>query len=339
MTTAEPADLAVQLEDCRQKLRDTQSTLRLEGLARLMQEDIDPLPLLAEIGICLEDPEESIRLVAVTILSKVGGGAVGHLIAATRAEQPLQVRVAAIAALGRLKGEAQPAIGILIECLGGDDQNLRTNALLSLSQIGVPAVPQLIACLGAESENLQTGAIDALGWMGPPAMAAVGSLKAALPGLSLPVRLADYAALAKITGDSAEALPLLQAELGNPDAQVRRICIERMGELLALATHALPALLPRLQDESGEARAATALALARIKAQCDEAVEGLIPLLKDAHRESRINAAIALATIGPGAQAALPVLNTLTTDRDERIAEFAAAAIRSIEGHNAKESN
>jgi HEAT repeat protein len=332
MTNGSPADQAVILEDCRQKLHETHNSMRLVGLARLMLEDIDPSPLLNEIRSCLQDPEESVRQVAVAVLPKVGRSAVDPLISATRTQQPLQVRIAAVAALGRLKGEAQPAIEPLIECLGDEEQNLRTNAILSLSQIGEPAVPHLLACLGTEQENIQIGAIDALGWMGPPAMAAVGSLKTALPGLSLSAQLAGYAALAKITGDAAEGLPMLLAQLGHQDAPIRRISIERTGELLSMAADALTVLLPCLLDPSSEVRAATALALVRIKAQCDEAVETLIPLLKDAHPEARINATIALATIGPAAQTALPDLNTLTNDPDKRLAGIAAAAIQRIEG-------
>ncbi len=334
MINTAPANLDLLLEGCRQQLRDAHSLVRLAGLARLMPEDIDPSSLLDEIRLCLEDPDGSVRQLAVSVLPRVGTGAVDTLISATRTEQPLQVRIAAVAALGRLKGLARPAIGSLIECLGDEERNLRTNAILSLSRIGEPAVPQLIACLGSRDENVQRGAIDALGWIGPPAMAAVEGMKMALPECSLPVQAAGYAALVKITGDVAEGLPMLLARLGHQEAAVRRICIERLGELREMATSAFSSILPCLQDQSGEVRAATALALVRIKAQCAEAVGMLIPVLSDTHPEARINAAIALATIGPAAQTALPALNPLTADPDHRTAEIAAAAIRSIEGRN-----
>jgi HEAT repeat protein len=332
MINETPIKPAMVMEDCRRKLCDAHSSVRLEGLAQLMQENIEFSTLLGEIGNCLEDPEESVRQVAVAVLPKAGRGAVDPLISATRTQQPLQVRIAAVAALGRMKSGAQPAVGALIECLGDKEQHLRTNAALALGQIGEPAVPQLLACLGAEPENFRTEVIDALGWIGTPASAAVGSLKAALPELSLSARLAGYAALVKITGDPTEGLPMLLAELGHPEAQVRQTCIERTGELQTMATDALAAILPCLQDQSGEVRAATALALVRIKAQCVEAIEMLIPLLNDAHPEVRTNAAIALATIGSAAQNALPALNTLKTDPDARLAGLAAAAIQHIEG-------
>ena len=334
MINTAPEYLAVLLEGCRQKLRDADSMVRLAGLARLMSEDINPSSLLDEIRLCLEDPDESVRQLAVSVLPRVGEGAVDPLLSATRTPQPLQVRIAAVAALGRMKAEARPAIGSLIECLGHEEQSMRSNAILSLSQIGEPTVPQLLACLGSESENVQIGAIDALGWMGAPAMAAVGSMKAALPERSFPVQVAGYAALVKISGDVTEGLPMLLAQLGHQDASVRRICIERLGELRETAVSAFPSILSCLQDQSGEVRAAAALALVRIKAQCAEALEMLIPLLTDAHPEARFKAALALATIGPTAQTALPALNTLKTDPDECIAGIAAAAIRSIEGRN-----
>ena len=165
-------------------------------------------------------------------------------------------------------------------------------------------------------------------------MAAVGSMKAALSERSLRVQMAGYAALVKITGDVTEGLPMLLAQLGHREASVRRISIERLGELREMAASAFSSILPCLQDQSGEVRAAAALALVRIKAQCAEAVEMLIPLLSDAHPETRFNTALALATIGPAAQTAMPSLNTLTADPDQHIAEIAAAAIRSINGRN-----
>jgi HEAT repeat protein len=333
MTAASTISAGV-LEECRQQLQDGRSLMRQAALARLMATagDADLSPLFQDIRICLEDPDEEVRQMAVAVLLKAGGTAAGFLVSATRPPQPINVRMAAVVALGQLKTEAQAAIEAMIECLGDDDRVLRTNAALALSRIGAPAVPRLVACLAAGDENVQIGAMDALGWMGPVARAAVEDLKAIAAKLELSARLADYGALVKITGHAAEGLPMLLAQLDHPQAAVRQTCIERMGELREKAAEAFAAIQPCLQDASGAIRAAAALALVRIKTQCPEAVEALIALLQDPDQNARINAAIALATIGPPAQAALRALKNLTGDPDERLCGIAAAAIQSIEG-------
>ncbi len=319
------------MTETRQNLDSHHSPTRLATLARLMIADADVSPLLEDISLCLEDPDEGVRQLAAALLPKAGPGAVGHLIMALDTRQPLPVRQAAVTALGGLGPGAQSAVAPLIACLADEDPVLRANAVLALSRIGAPAVERLTASLTCGDERLQLGAIEALGWIGPDALSAVGMLKAISPQLPHETLMAKHAAMVKITGLAVEGVPLLVARLDQPDARIRRICLQRLAELRETAAEAIDPMLNCLKDPSGDVRAAAALALACIKAHSPEAVEALTRSLEDPHPPARTHAAIALGSIGPPAQAALTRLQQLQADPDEGIAATATAAIQHIQ--------
>jgi len=327
------------MTEMRHKLDSQHSPTRLTTLARLMIADADVSPVLEEISLCLEDPDEGVRQLAAALLPKAGPSAVGHLIAALDPQQPQSVRHAAVTALGGLGPDAQSAVVPLIACLTDEDPVLRANAVLALSRIGAPAIQGLTASLTSEDERIRIGAIEALGWMGPDARPAVGTLKAIFPQLSVETLMANHAALVKISGLAAEGVPMLVTRLDHPDARIRRICLERLAELRETAAEAIGPMLICLKDSSGEVRAAAALALACIKAHGTEVVGALIPLLEDPHPPARTHAAIALSTMGASAQPALPSLEKLQADPDENVAATATAAIQLIQKQPKKKAD
>jgi HEAT repeat protein len=79
-------------------------------------------------------------------------------------------------ALGRIGGEAVPA---LIQALSHPNVEVRVQATRALALIGAraqPAVPELSRLLGDENEEVRRGAARALGQIGPAAGAAVPAL-------------------------------------------------------------------------------------------------------------------------------------------------------------------
>ncbi len=327
------------MTETRQNLDSHHSPTRLATLARLMIADADVSPLLEEISVCLEDPDEGVRQLAAALLPKAGPGAVDHLIMALDARQPPSVRQAAVTALGGLGPDAPSAVEPLIACLADEDPVLRTHAVLALSRIGTPAVEGLTACLTCGDERMRLGAIEALGWIGPDALPAVGILKAISPQLPVETLMAQHAALVKINGLAAEGVPMLVARLDHPDARIRRICLERLAELREIAAEATGPMLICLKDPAGEVRAAAALALACIKSHGTEVVEALTKLLEDPHPPARTHAAIALSTMGASALPALPSLQQLQADTDEGVAATASAAIQHIQKQPKKKAD
>jgi len=327
------------MTETRQKLDSHHSPTRLTTLARLMIADADMSPLLKEISLCLEDPDEGVRQLAAAVLPKAGPGAVGRLIMALDTRQPLSVRQAAVTALGGFGPDAQSAVAPLIACLADEDSVLRANAVLALSRIGAPAVEGLTASLASEDERVRLGAIEALGWIGPDARPSVGTLKAIFTQLPLETLMASHAAVVKITGLAAEGVSMLVARLDHPDARIRRICLELLAELREIAAEAVGPILTCLKDPVEEVRAAAALALACIKVHGTEAVEALTQLLEDPHPPARTHAAIALSTMGASAQPALTRLQQLQADPDESVAATATAAIQHIKKQPKKKAD
>lgn len=322
--------LSIQLKEIIVKLQDKRAWIRQSTLVELLVIESDIISILEPISVCLSDVEKDTRLLAIPVLEKTEKHAVPYLIAAIGLNQPREVRISAISALGRLKNLAIPAIELLCECLHEEDSVLRINAGLSLSQIGIAILPSLKIIMQSSDERAKEAAVNAIGWIGIDAHEFAAELKTVAEEASPFINIACQAALVKITGLIEEGLPNLLSELDNPTPLIREKCVECIGELGELAVEAFPALLTRLQDPSGPVRAAAALALIRIKANCPETVDSLISLLSDEDCEAKKNAGIALATIGPPAEAALPTLNMMKSDSDEFTVCLVKVAINKI---------
>jgi HEAT repeat protein len=312
------------------QLQEPQNPLRPAALAQLLQSQWDTDQVLPAVSECLQDSSAMTRELAVLVLEKAGAPALDALIQATDTQQPLPVRIAAAAALGRLGGSAAPAVASLSRCVLSEQILLRDTAALALGFIGAAAVPALSALLQSDDDPIKMAALSALGRIGPPARAVIADLKNLCTAAGPALQPAACAALIKISGDPAEALPMLLEGLQHPDETVRKESIEHLGLLQTLARPTLSPLLPCLQDPAPAVRAACALALVRIDPQGTQITDALLPLLQDAEPEPRINAAIALGTIGPAAAAAVPGLTQMQNDADPKLAAIAGAALQRI---------
>lgn len=286
---------------------------------------------IPDVSSCLADEDETTRELAVLVLEQAGASAVAPLIAATQDSQPAGVRIAAVAALGRIGPPAGTAAEPLCSCLEGDDDQLREHASLALGQIGIDALPPLIVRLGSADSRVQTAALNAIGYMGKDAGTAVEAVSGLCQAESLPLRLAACSVLVRISADPSQGLPVLLAAMEHEDGAIRKESVERIGELRDLVVEALPALRNCLGDREAAVRAAATLALARIPGGAAQAVAQLTTLLEDSDPEVCLNACIALGTVGPEAEAALPRLQTLNGGHDRRVADMALAAIERIE--------
>jgi HEAT repeat protein len=285
---------------------------------------------IPDVSSCLADEDETTRELAVLVLEQAGASAVAPLTAATQDSQPAGVRIAAVAALGRIGPPAGTAAEPLCRYLEGDDDQLREHAALALGQIGIDALPPLIVQLGSADSRVQTAALNAIGYMGKDAGTAVEAVSGLCQAESLPLRLAACSVLVRISADPSQGLPVLLAAMEHEDGAIRKESVERIGELRDLAVEALPALRNCLGDREAAVRAATALTLARIPGGAAQTIALLTALLDDSDPDVIVNACMALATAGPEAAAALPRLQTLRNDPDQRTAGLAAAAIERI---------
>ena len=303
----------------------------LAALAGLLNPDVDPAPHLAGVAACLDHPEEPVRQLTAAVLGRIGAPAVPWLVLALLPEQPTAVRV--IAALGLASAGPSAAGGIreLCRCLTAPDEGLRNAASVALGKIGAPATASLELMLRFPDPITLAAAVAALALIGPPAAQAAGSLDALAVRSPLPLQLACASALVRITGNPARGLPILLGALANQDPAIRKLSLDRIGELQENGGAAAPYLIHSLRDPEPQVRAAAALAIARIHVPAAQSLSPLIMLLEDPAPEVRVHAAVALSAFGREAAQALPHLQAHALDSDANVAAAASAAAGMIE--------
>ena len=303
----------------------------LAALAGMLNPEVDPAPHLERVAACLDYPEEPVRLLAAVVLGRIGAPAVSALTRGLVPEQPTVVRV--IAALGMASAGPEAAGGIreLCRCLTSPDEGLRNAASVALGKIGAPAAASLELMLRFPDPNTLAAAVSALAMIGPPAAQIAGSLDALAARATLPLQLACASALACVTGDPARGLPILLGALGSPDPAIRKLSLDRIGELQQAGGGAAPYLLHALNDPEPPVRAAAALAIARVRVPAAQSLAQLTWLLDDPAPEVRIHASIALSALGREAAQALPQLRTHAQDSNANVASAASAAAGMIE--------
>jgi HEAT repeat protein len=303
----------------------------LAGLAGLLNPEVDPAPHMDGVAACLDHPAEPVRLLAAVVLGRIGANAAPSLVRGLLPEQPATVRV--VAALGLASAGPAAASGIreLCRCLTSPDEGLRNAASVALGKIGAPATASLELMLRFPDPNTLAAAVSALAMIGPPAAQAAGSLDALAARAPLPLQLACASALARVTGDPARGLPILLGALASPDPAIRKLSLDRIGEMQQAGGGAAPYLLNALNDPEAPVRAAAALAIARVRIPAAQSLAQLIWLLDDPAPEVRVHASIALSALGREAAQALPQLRAHAQDPDANAASAAKAAAGLIE--------
>ena len=226
-------------------------------------------------------------------------GNVADLIAALRADKPLDSVLAAIrqlAALGPLAAEAVPALAVL---LNQDHQAVRTAATYALGAIGDPAVATLVARLeeagqtgweeGApaswnESAVRMMDEANALGAIGPPAFAPFTGL---LESAGEWGRINAAFALGEMDSQAEEAVPALTRCLDDDSHRVVRTALDALGMIGRGADQVVPRM---------------GRFLAESRPDWEEVLAGKRAWV--ARDQVRINAAMAMARLGSGAAAA-----------------------------------
>lgn len=199
--------------------------------------------------IALQDGSQDVRIEAVKSLGKLRSdeatAAIVPLIEASTATDGLaglspggirmaqasagmlDVRVAALEALGRIGSEG--AIRALIGALAKDDpSSSRSPVRLALVNAGKPAVPQLVAALsGALSSSTTAGAALVLG-----ALHAKEGLEPTVRAMQRGALPLEHGLRALATLGAPEALPAVLELLSDSDPTVRREAVHAASELL-----------------------------------------------------------------------------------------------------------
>jgi HEAT repeat protein len=314
-----------------ERLAGPQSEVRATALADLLQPDADPRPHLERVGACVNDPSESVRLLALPVLGRIGAPAAAYLASVLDPRQPDSIRAVAAAVIAGIGTPASAAVRALCRCLTSPDKTLRDAAAVALAKIGEPAVASLRLMLQFSAQETVAAAVSALAFIGKPAAATASDLEALAARSPEALRLACAAALARVTGDPRRGLFVLVKALGSADTQIRKLAAEKIADLQEAAHPAVPDLLRCTTDPDGQVRAAAVLTLGRIRAPHSEVIAQIIARLKDTEAEVRYNSSIILASWGRDARSALPALHVCVGDAVEQVSKCAQAAIEKIE--------
>jgi HEAT repeat protein/flagellar basal body rod protein FlgF len=221
--------------------------------------------------------------------------------------------------------EAVPALCAMLEA---GPPEMRIDAAWALGQIGDEAraaVPLLTGMLQSEDWELRRAASTALQRTAPDSavvtQAMVEAWTAALGGDDPRHRYEAAAALGRMGGKAAAAVPRLMERLDDPTSGAARA----LGQIGPAAAGAVAALAKALQHQEPYVREQAADALGRIGPQARAAVPALLEAMKDADWEVRWRAATAIGLIGAKDSGCLAVLTGLLEDENsyvrQRVAE------------------
>jgi HEAT repeat protein len=304
--------------DLRQLLaREKSEDVRYSAAEAYAAVETDPKQVVAAMLPLLRDRSPHVRGCAARLLGKLGPKAAAAVPALLRAldDRGLRsqcmgppdmygeraVRFDVAESLGLIGAAARAALPKLTAMMATDaDREVRVSAALAVCRIDPPNKPafaQLVRLLDDGRGGVQQAAL-ALGQLGPAARAAVPALGRALLHQYVYVRANAAEALGRIGG--SEVVPLLVFAMRDPDAMVRYDAAESLGKLGAEAAPAVPDLIKILRGNDAH----------------------IFPV--------RLAAAAALGAIGPAAAGATEALKRASRDKDDRLREAAAEALKKV---------
>lgn len=254
----------------------------------------------------LTHEDRDVRARAASSLQALGSDAavaipsIAHLI---RHDPDDMVRVAAMRAMGAIRASTHEATVPLIEVIGQADQELRSQAMVTLGSL-VPlqpsVVPELLSPARHPDASVRLFGISRLGEIGPGALDAASTVAEVATADSDPlVRLAAAKTLLAISsGHVGPAVSVMSAASADPDEQVRREAMHTLGSATAAAPEALPVLLSGLGDEQARVRDAAAESLGSLGVKSRAVLAALTKALDDGHPRVRLYAAQSLGHVG-----------------------------------------
>jgi HEAT repeat protein len=287
----------------------------------------------------LKAPDPSLRWQAAEALGQLGQRhprLVVRALGRAVADDDLDVRLQAVAALAVLGQHAEPAVPALGTALQDKDSDLRRQAALALAGVG-PSAEETVAVLGRTlhdpNANVRLAALGALQAIGPDAARVTDDLLAGLKDKVPSVRRAGATALATIVPQAeperiAAAVPALAAALQDTDPEVSRRAALALVAIGPRAEPATTALGETSRSVQSPARHEAALALGRIGGK---ALAELAQNLGHADAAVRVSAAVGLQPLGYRARPAFGELCKALADKEPAVRVQTRTALRACD--------
>jgi len=242
------------------------------------------------------------------------------------------------------------AVPELVVRLGDDAWRVREAAAQTVAGLGavaLPAVPALTKLLADSSYSVRRAAKDAivklgkgrvivhLGALAGPSVAEL-TLKLKYKDWHIPVAAAW--GLGQAAGATVVALPELERNISDSNAEVRLVTVQTVGALGALAAPAIPALAKTLLDGEAAVRSATRVALRRFaesvrgaQAQASPRICRHTRSLQHDKATEREEAAQALGRLGSESTHAVAALALALLDEEPMVSQTAASAFDQLQ--------
>ena len=247
---------------------------------------------------------------------------------------PLQQRLNAIVAIGKLGPDAANAVTVLKDAL--TDRNtveVRRRAAEALSSIGPkakPALPELIILLKDPNPSVRAAAAEAVGKFEGVGKEVVPSLVDVLDDPNPIVRINAINSLSSFGNDAHSALPQLIDGLNDPDRAIRKTIINTLGRLGKEAKPAAQGLSQLLQASDTDTSLAALIALGQIGSEATVAVPEVGKALTSEDAKIRTFAALTLGRMGESAEPVLPELRRALQDSDKNVRQNVASSLGKI---------
>lgn len=188
---------------------------------------IEALPDMLEV---LSDKDARVRWTVAQTIFRLGPEAVAAVIPLTT-NADVNVRHAAVYALGEARTNALPAVPALIRCLLDPNEAVRGSALYSLSRVGFPAVPKALElAVTSPDPQMQNAAFRSLVALRPPPGRMLAS------PLMITTNTPEIRRMALMTlwvsrQTNTHALQIYQRSLADEDPSVRELAQKMMDRL------------------------------------------------------------------------------------------------------------
>jgi HEAT repeat protein len=188
---------------------------------------IEALPDMIEV---LSDPDARVRWTAAQTIFHLGPEAIVAVIQLTT-NANVNVRHAAVYALGEARTNALPAVPALIRCLLDPNEAVRGSTIYSLSRVGFPAVPKALELAVTDPDpQMQNAAFRSLVVLRPPPGRMLAS------PMMITTNTPDIRRMALMTlwvsrQTNSHALQIYQRSLTDEDPGVRELAQKMMDRL------------------------------------------------------------------------------------------------------------
>lgn len=235
------------------------------------------------------DSEALVRAAVLEAVEPLGiaSGRAVELISLLVKDPAPSVRIAAAAAAGALGPAGRPLADELAGLIGDKDPKVRMTAMKSIGSIGGGKEAASMLAAHLSDSTLRPAALNALGKLGPASAIAVPQMVALFSSAEPTARAEILRVFASIGQDARAALEVVSPALKSEDEVMRASAVSAFVAIQPDKAAGVVAATNALGDHSRQVREAAAAGISRLAEQTsDRAASAALPLIENIRKES-----------------------------------------------------